>query len=294
MEAENPYLRLRREKIARNQARLKELGLDKPNRLSPQSATVSKITKKESFNAEYVPLRRSSRKRSSPSADLSNVPETVPRRAKVKRSSPKTVVFTKEPQTFPAHSARAMKLNILKLIYGDSDSPGLLGKKMAHTGKAFVMEESARLAVADDVHQVSFNKYSGVQEWGNNVLFLWVNLGAPNSDVVNDFFNDGREVSWFGGSRMHENTPVIQKLKTIGLKADLEKSSSEGIVLWCRTFVSDQKTFSPYVCLGRLSLLTVDPSSQPVKFVWNLMDYEALSSSSSKDGKHIIRDLCGL
>ncbi|GAX28526.1 hypothetical protein FisN_12Hh109 [Fistulifera solaris] len=163
---------------------------------------------------------------------------------------------------------------------------------MAQTGKAFVMEESARLAVADDACRVSFNKYSGVQEWGNNVLFLWVNLGAPNSDVVNEFFDEGREVSWFGGSRMHENTPVLQKLKDIGSKTNLEKSSSEGIVLWCRKYTSDQKTFSPYVCLGRLSLVSVDPSSQPVKFVWKLMDYESILSS--KDGKQLFRDLSGL
>jgi hypothetical protein len=253
MESDNPYLRLRREKIARNQARLKELGLDKPTRLSSQSTTVSKLSKKESFDDEHAPLRRSSRKRPSPSSDLSSVSETVPLRAKVKRSSPKSVVITKEPQTFPAYSARAMELNIFKLVHGDSVSHGLLGKKMAYTGKAYVMEESARLAVADDVHRVSFNKYSGVQEWGNNVLFLWVNLDAPNSDVVNEFFDGGREVSWFGGSRMHENTPVLQKLKAIGSKTNLEKSSSEGIILWCRKYISDQKTFSPYVCLGRLS-----------------------------------------
>jgi hypothetical protein len=254
MEAENPYLRLRREKIARNQARLKELGLEKLTRPSPQRTTVSKITKKVSVDDEYLPLRRSSRKRSSPSSDLSNVPETVLRKAKVKRSSPKTVVLSKKPESFPAQSARAMKLNILKLIHGDSVSPGLLGKKMAQTGKAFVMEESARLAVADNIHRVSFNRYAGVQEWGNNVLFLWVNLGAPNSDVVNEFFHEGREVSWFGGSRMHESTPVIQKLQAIGSKTNLEKSSSDGIVLWCRKYLVDQKTFSPYVCLGRLSV----------------------------------------
>lgn len=257
MEDENPYLKLRNEKIARNQARLQELGLHKPTLPSSLRTSIPKASKPELSN-ENRPLRRSARKRSSPSSvtDMPVVPEKDPHSSKVTRSPPKTAVVSKEPQDYPLHSARAMQLNVIKLIHGDTVTPGLLGKKMSHTGKAFVMEESARLAVsgAAEVSRLSFNKYSGVQEWGNNVMFLWVNLGAPNSDVINEFFDGGREVSWFGGSRMHEGTPVIQKMRKVGLKKDLKQSSSDGIILWCRKYVADQKTFSPYVCLGRLSV----------------------------------------
>lgn len=257
MEHDNPYLKLRKEKIARNQARLQELGLYKATRPSSSTTIAPKSARKELNEEVYLPLRRSSRKRPSPSsdADPSPVRETTPASPKLKRSS-KAIVVSKDPHTFPPHSARAMELNIFKLVHGDSFTRGLLGKKMTHSGKAHVMEESARLAVdgVEEIHRLSFNKYSGVQEWGNNVMFLWVNLGAPNSEVINEFFDGGREVSWFGGSRMHEETPVIQKIKAIGSKKDLEESSSEGIILWCRKYIADQKTFSPYVCLGRLSV----------------------------------------
>lgn len=63
---------------------------------------------------------------------------------------------------------------------------------MEQTGKAFVMEDAAQRS-GIDVGNISFNKYSGVQEWKNDALFLWVNLGN-GGDVVNDFLNDGRQV----------------------------------------------------------------------------------------------------
>lgn len=253
MEIENPYLKLRNEKIARNEARLQELGLHKPTRQSTLSSKIPNLAKNEVYDDKCLPLRRSSRKRSSPSS-VTDAPverETSPRRSK---KSPKTVVVANQTHSVSPHSARAMELNVLKLIHGDTVTPGFLGKKMTHTGKAYVMDESARLAVSESISRLSFNKYSGVQEWGNNVMFLWVNLGAPNSDLVNAFFHGGRQVSWFGGSRMNEETPVIQKMRQVGLKTDLEQSSSDGIIFWCRTYISDQKTFSPYVCLGRLSV----------------------------------------
>jgi hypothetical protein len=57
-------------------------------------------------------------------------------------------------------------------------------------GKAFVMEESAQLC-SHHSGNISFNKYSGVQEW-KNALFLWVNLGN-GGDVVNEFLDSGRK-----------------------------------------------------------------------------------------------------
>lgn len=64
---------------------------------------------------------------------------------------------------------------------------------MEQTGKAVVMQEAAQKSGHDLVSTISFNKYSGVQEWQNDALFLWVNLGA-GGDVVNDFLNGGRQV----------------------------------------------------------------------------------------------------
>jgi hypothetical protein len=98
-----------------------------------------------------------------------------------------TVTLEPETKTFHAHSARAMNIHVGNLVSG-----GLLGTMMEQTGKAFVMEEAAQRS-GIDVGNISFNKYSGVQEWKNDALFLWVNLGN-GGDVVNDFLNDGRQV----------------------------------------------------------------------------------------------------
>jgi hypothetical protein len=158
-------------------------------------------------------------------------------------------------------SAREIHLNVPTLLFGSSGSAsdvGLLGRPMPLAGKAFVMEESARLASnLSPYPRVSFNKYSGAQEWGNNVLFLWINFGAPNSPVVNQFFDNGRKVNWFGGSRMHNTTPVISKLKQIGALAAKGGDDSNGsVVLWARNYCCLNKCFDPYVCLGRLAVST--------------------------------------
>jgi hypothetical protein len=102
---------------------------------------------------------------------------------------------------------------------------------------------------------VSFNKYSGVQEWGNDVLYLWINFDTPNSEVVNEFHEDGRRVNWYGGSKMHDETNVIQKLKRVGIRASNDIDNLNGaVVLWCRRYHKEKKNFGSYVCLGRLSV----------------------------------------
>jgi hypothetical protein len=90
-----------------------------------------------------------------------------------------------------------MDIHVGKLVLGNDDEQGLLGQTMERTGKAFVMEESVRqcMSIEDRVPRLSFNKYSGVQEWKNDAMFLWVNLGGPAADVVNDFLQEGRQVS---------------------------------------------------------------------------------------------------
>jgi hypothetical protein len=150
------------------------------------------------------------------------------------------------------NSARAMNLDVDKLLCHG----GLLGQRLPKRGKAFVMEECARRAV-DGFRggSVSFNKYSGVQEFGNDVIFLWINLNAPNCDVINEFPAEGRQVTWYGGSRMHDGTNAIRNLKRIGLAAATGRlGPSGGVVLWCRRYDQNQKTFGAYICLGRLSV----------------------------------------
>jgi hypothetical protein len=294
----NSYQALREANIARNEARLRALGLSKfsasknqgrNNELSTQAQNRRRSTKRprqqENQQRQQYATRRSTRltqKSSLPSSvhpsaqpsDDSTMQESLPQETdqesntnvranklmtvediqKEVESHPLSVPLITPPKS-SANSARSMTLDVEKLLYGPN---GLLGKIMTKTGKAFVMEESARLAVNNiEVFNgsISFNKYSGVQEWSNAAIFLWVNLHAPDSEVTNEFSHSGRHVSWFGGTRMHDATPAICRLKQIGVAAATGKlRPSEGVVLWCRVYNAHQKAFGAYICLGRLSV----------------------------------------
>jgi hypothetical protein len=160
---------------------------------------------------------------------------------------------------YPPHSARSIRLDVHRLV------SHFAGRTMKETGKAHVMNESARVASSAKFDTISFNKYSGVQEWANAAAFLWVNLGSPNADVVNEFSHGGRRMNWFGGSRMHEHSSTVQNLVAAGTKRNhlgpFEKhaftwspNGGGGVVLWCRRYAPLRNTFEPYVCLGRLQV----------------------------------------
>jgi hypothetical protein len=307
----NEYLALRATKIKRNEARLRDLGLSsrpvvasqaRENRRNARASSNSNASNRTAASA--LPVRRSKRMRQPPGSyaepldlkrsrrrnqygstevqreegenkDEDFYPSFVSDEVEGPTRLAKKIVTPRPPTTtasLPANSARVMRLNVTKLV---SDS--LLGRTLSQTGKAHVMEESANLAVDGYTGgHISFNKYSGVQEWGNNTLFLWINLDAPNSEVTNDFPNGGRQVTWFGGSRMHEGTHAIQQL----LRAGKHPSETGGVVLWCRQYRRDRKTFDAYTCLGRLSYASHQPGSRPLAFVWNLVDFEGLRNQA--------------
>lgn len=187
----NPYLAMRAAKIARNEGRLRQLGLLRPTPTAAAPASQPRKTKKVSSVKEPTPpLRRSTRHSGRPDT-YEELPE--PKKQRTTRTNseqkfePRRVV-TPEAKTFPPNSARSMDIHVENLVIKD----GLLGQMMESTGKAYVMQEAAQRSGLQ-VGQISFNKYSGVQEWKNDAMFLWVNLGN-GGDVVNDFLNGGRQV----------------------------------------------------------------------------------------------------
>jgi hypothetical protein len=86
-----------------------------------------------------------------------------------------------------------------------------LGSPIAETGKAAVM------ALANHGSAPKFSKYAGVVQWRNS-YFLWVNvspMGSKGSEYPNQFLDNGREVTWFGGSQMHPGYSTKHLLKII-------------------------------------------------------------------------------
>jgi len=338
----NPYVAMRAAKIARNQARLKELGLlytnNKPAFAKPstggkstRAVTRRKKTKHPDDSTEgssTEPRRRSLR-----ISGLSAHPDYVEskdfgeRRAALsppntrqrgKKRSPESAHERKahggkqqitEPSKRSAHSRQAAApapaptaaaANSVRTVSLDVSVlvQKFLATPMDVFGKYFVIESSFNEAAypedqqrLDGVPRLSFNKFSGVQPW-KNVVFLWINVGGPRdaNSLVNEFTDNGSRVTWFGGSKMTEDSPVIQTLIRMGKEAASTKNpqdnisirTSFGIVLWCRQYNWETKKLLPYTCLGRLAYESHIPGSYPVAFTWRLMDHESMIGDKGK------------
>jgi hypothetical protein len=323
----NSYVELREAKIARNEARLRELGLlsfssqSKACAVRPAPSSKARLSTANSSppTAARAPARRSKRLQ-----DLSLVPgensvvEAVTGNEIVTKSPPKrrrvsAAVVSPPPEAVPLSQpitsssivrARDVSIHVGTLLFGNKESSsGTLGRRMASHGKAWVMMESYRRA-ATPVGElmpsgISFNKYSGVQEFGNNVMFLWINFRNSNCDDscshLNEFLKDGRHMTWFGGSRMHEQSPVIQRLLEIGQLSPANTGSDQqgGVVLWGRQQLAapGSDKFTPYVCYGRLRYVSHQPHSNPLAFVWELLDYDALYHDADESIHHHFREL---
>lgn len=118
------------------------------------------------------------------------------------------------------------------------------------------------------------NRFSGVVEW-KNCLFLWVNVGGD--DYANMFLDSGERLTWFGGSRMYEDSLVTQRLLSTRLNIELPEAEHETVLLFCRL------PNEPYTCLGRVRCDSHDFSKLPLQFTWRLMDFARLSSEDGGD-----------
>ncbi|KAL3931710.1 MAG: hypothetical protein SGBAC_011180, partial [Bacillariaceae sp.] len=301
---DNSYMALRAAKIARNEAQLKKLGLVKTISPSPIAMGSNvKRSKRPIPKRRPLPppamLRRSNRISNKPdykekalprdrTATLQSLPDPVMvtknnknirnnnKRRRTTTASPTTARAAPAPPA--ANSVRSIDLNIEQLILGNNDDGGgLLGQQMEQTGKEFVIYQTFDKAASPEDKdrlqetRLSFNKYCGVQEW-RNAMFLWVNLGNKDNPVVNDFLNDSKQITWFGGSRMHDESPVILKLIKMGQEtatkapeaatkapASTSNNTKSNIVLWCRKYQVETKQFTPYVCFGRLGYKSHEP-----------------------------------
>jgi hypothetical protein len=284
-------------KRKRNQDVLEASGLLKPPQLAPlytTNVTSNKRKKNKQAQLQVVPQqpsRRSSRLSQSEKPNYKEVSASIDVVVKKRRRTTATTesrIVSPSPAAAPApppavNSVRSINIDTKTLVLGEK---GVLGQMMDHTGKEFVINESFSLAAYPEDQKrlagsrLSFNKYCGVQEF-KNAIFLWINLGSKDNPVVNDFLDDAKQVTWFGGSRMHDESPVIHKLLQYGQQDDkVDNEPHSDIILWCRRYQTDTKQFTPYVCFGRLTYHSHVPQSHPLKFIWNLVDYDGLKNHS--------------
>lgn len=319
LEEENPYLRLREQKIARNNARLKSLGLLKPTRKSTRRMTVaalssSKVSKRqrpERSSDPHLPVRRSARRAGKEAPNYKDWADTnsrAERQQKPKKASARLLESNEYAEggednygnIAPRKSAGETKLSTKistrnTLASVDSIVRRFLGKELERTGKAAVIDAALEASSSSDgvpEYNVSFNKYSGICEWQNDAIFLWVNIGSPHADVVNEFVDGGQRMTWFGGSRMHDGTPSIRNLIRVGRKArDGNLTKEDGIILWVRQYLPERRNFTPYVCLGRCSYGNHVAGTKPMEFVLNILDCDALKKREKKTGTFFFHDM---
>ena len=321
-EEDNPYLRMRAEKIKRNEAKLASLGLLRPTPSSAATSSSSSARRPPKSKKRQAPpkkpsapVRRSGRHAGAEvnykewSGDTvraaTAAAAAAPKRAKTVTSSDggtsnsfaaDQVVIDEDALLAAKQSAAsaATKPSTKNTtIHTGATVRKYLGQELEYTGKATVIgaavEASAEASGLSYTAggMLSFNKFSGICEWENDAIFLFVNINAPGADVVNEFLEGGRKMTWFGGSRMHDGTTSIQNLIRVGRKArDGKLAEDNGIVLWVRMHDPNIKGFTPYACLGRVAYDKHAPGTRPLEFVLKLLDYdELMEQCSSGKGK---------
>jgi hypothetical protein len=168
-----------------------------------------------------------------------------------------------------------------------------LGEVMLPAYKRTVMQNAN-----SDGTMPRFSRMSGIQEWSNAVM-LFVNVFVGSGDCYKNVFLDGgRQITWFAQNRQWEGTPVVQRLIHSSPDAVKGEASSDGeegagsaaaaaaddvaeeeeeeeatpVLLFCR----EEK--QGYVFCGRLRYVAHDPDRLPIRFVWELVDYDALKA----------------
>jgi len=286
------YELLREAKILRNKKRLVELGLDKPIIRERESDTrprkkpvVAKSTVSSTgTQSTVISLRRSSRLEK---LSVSNTGNGDKVRKRNLNENVDELSTNRSPRNLIKDKKRQL-LNVPTISIDDTVHPQELMRAsaerrksreimidtdriLAHALGKYASEKMGKAAVVEFASlndNVSFNKYSGVLEW-NNSLFLWVNLGGPNTFTEN-------KMTWFGGSRMHDESEVVKRLIRAS-KAQRCDDSSESVLLWVR-FMDGSKA-QPYICLGRLAYVYHSPGTHPLEFEFELMDYKTLRDS---------------
>ena len=172
----------------------------------------------------------------------------------------------------------------------------MLGRPMDTFGKGAVM------VAANGGLLPKFSKYVGVAEW-KNALFLWVNLSS-DGDYPNEFLDGGKAITWFGGSRVDEDSNVVQRLihsqsslypyhqcnhfqrstnSYEEIKDKDEDDNNKDIVL---LFV--RHPGENYIPLGRVACIGWTLTARPVRITWALRDFERLNKASKETFSKII------
>ena len=275
------YEKLRIANILRNEAEMKRLGLDVSKltnaALGRQAPTAT--TRRRAVRPKGAPpTRRSLRAMGKPAPAYSDA--AVERDAREAEAADLALGGRgrKRARTAAAAGPRPPPATATSIRNLDADIDGLrrrfLGRVVPPLGgqvKRAVME------AASPGVSPTFSRMSGIQEW-RNAIMLFVNVYGDG--YKNSFVGGGVEITWFAQPRQWEGTPVVQRL----VNCDGGEVAADGggeavhfdetpVLLFCR------EEGQGYVYCGELAYLGHDPARIPIRFVWQLTDYEQLKDA---------------
>jgi hypothetical protein len=278
---------IRHENIKRNEAFLSEIGLSTISSNAPRQSVGEGVVKKKrrsvSIDVQQVPVRRSSRVAAidvehtqlsySDDEEAGNVPR-VRAGAKRKKSLPEAPLKAKQVPPTDPHSARVIAADYARFIgTGPGGGRGGADESNSNLGrvcKDLAFGKAAVMAASNGGTCPKFSKYSGVVEW-KNCVYLWVNIGSSKpGEHVNVFSEGGKFMTWFGGSRMHADSHVVQRMlpPTTGSKA----AANDTVLLLVRL------EGEPYRCLGPVRAAEHNVTAHPIFIKWELMMFSELQN----------------
>jgi hypothetical protein len=315
MDPLSTYEQVRADNIKRNETFLSEIGIDSVKFKQGSEAKVKRSRgTKVIIPVDPLTVRRSSRVAALPIehtqlsyADVSDN-EDVKKgirygyKQKRKRTEDSTDIngvdanneelkVKYETKTVLADNASCREINSNYEIFIGTDSGGDLATEDSTKNNNNLGEllenvgfgKAAIMAASNHNLCPKFSKYSGVVEW-KNCVYLWVNLGQSKpGEYINKFTEKGKYMTWYGGSRMHAESPITHRILPPGQvvssmldPAPLIKKSKNNLIL---LFVRLEG--EPYCCLGPVKAEKYDIDTHPVAFTWELLLWDKLQNRSN-------------
>lgn len=263
------YEQVRLDNIRRNEEYLQEIGLSTVKKaLGEKQATPPRVAKRKAVGemnkATMEPQRRSSRIAELPAPELPAAaidaddndetfsdPDDDDEGGGLRKAAERSRKSIPAPRGPPAaNSSRTL----------DAQLSSFLGPELGTLSESLAFGKLAVMVASNGGSAPKFSKYAGVVEW-RNCLYLWVNI-AGKDGYTNSFREQGRFVTWYGGSKMRPDSEMGARV--------LRAGSGECVVLFARL------PGEAYTCLGRLGVAKASTDRHPVKVEFELLDYAAL------------------
>ena len=217
----------------------------------------------------------------------SNGESYVRKNVVVERPVQKRKQYSDNKDTTHPESCRALKANI-EYMYK------FLGQYLFPTNGGGAMKDAVMNLLKNGEHigmkSPKFSKYSGIQEW-ENCISLFVNVDSSNYDNV--WSNKGANMTWFAQQHQTVETRVIRRmLESCQDETIFEQNDeTDDNATYLKSCIENEMKQTPillfirnvgeaYVFCGAVKAFKVFLFEQPIRFIWNLNDWDTLQTKA--------------